>query len=81
MSGGRNVWLYFACQALVASSTSLLVAASAIVGATLAPDARLATLPAATQQLATFLVTYPASQLMARRGRRAGFSLGAGLGV
>jgi MFS family permease len=81
MTGARNVWLYFVCQALVASSTSLLVAVSAIVGASLAPDARLATLPAATQQLATFLVTYPASQLMARRGRRAGFSLGAVLGV
>ena len=81
MTSTRNVWLYFACQALVASSTSLLVAASAIVGASLAPDPRLATLPVAAQQLATFLVTYPASQLMMRRGRRAGFSLGAALGV
>ena len=80
-SSPRDVALYFACQALVASSTSLLVAASAIVGAALAPDARLATLPAAMQQLATFLATYPASQLMARLGRRAGFSLGAVLGL
>jgi len=77
----RNLALYFACQALVASTTSLLVAASAIVGATLMPDARLATLPAALQQLATFLTTYPASHLMARVGRRAGFSLGAVLGL
>jgi MFS family permease len=80
-SSSRNLALYFACQALVASSTSLLVAASAIVGAMLMPDARLATLPAALQQLATFLTTYPASHIMARAGRRAGFSLGAVLGV
>ncbi|HEX7839429.1 MAG TPA: hypothetical protein VF469_18255, partial [Kofleriaceae bacterium] len=80
-SSSRNVALYFACQALVASSASLLVAASAIVGAMLAPDPRLATLPAALQQLATFATTYPASQVMARIGRRAGFSLGALLGA
>jgi MFS family permease len=77
----RNVGLYFACQALVASSNSLLVAESAMVGALLAPDARLATMPAAVQQLATFLTTYPASHLMARIGRRAGFSLGALFGL
>jgi MFS family permease len=80
-SSYRNVAVYFACQALAACSTSLLVAASAIVGAALAPDPRLATLPAAVQQLATFVTTYPASHVMARVGRRAGFSLGAVLGL
>jgi MFS family permease len=80
-SSSRNVALYFACQALAASSTSLLAATSAIVGAMLAPDPRLATVPAALSQLATFATTYPASHLMARLGRRAGFSLGAALGV
>lgn len=77
----RNVALYFSCQALVASSTSLLVATAAIVGAALAPDPRLATLPAALQQLGTFVTTYPASHVMARAGRRTGFSVGAVLGV
>lgn len=77
----RNIWLYFACQALVASNTSLLVAESAIVGALLAPDPRLATVPAALQQLITLLTTYPASRLMGRVGRRVGFSLGAVLGM
>jgi MFS family permease len=80
-SSSRNVALYFACQALAASSASLLAATSAIVGGMLAPDQRLATVPAALQQLATFLTTYPASHLMARVGRRAGFTLGAALGV
>src|ERR1041384_6211082 len=77
----RNIALYFACQALAASSASLLAATSVIVGAMLAPDPRLATVPAALQQLATFVTTYPASALMVRIGRRAGFSLGATLGV
>ena len=80
-ASSRNVALYFACQALSSSSASLLTATSAIVGAMLAPDARLATVPAALQQLATFVTTYPASYLMVRIGRRAGFSLGAALGV
>jgi MFS family permease len=80
-TGARNVAVYFACQALAASSASLLAATSAIVGAMLAPDPRLATVPAALQQLATFVTTYPASHIMARIGRRAGFSLGAALGV
>jgi MFS family permease len=80
-SSSRNVALYFACQALAASSASLLTVTSAIVGAMLAPDARLATVPAALHQLATFITTYPASYLMARIGRRAGFSLGAALGM
>jgi MFS family permease len=75
------VAVYFACQALAASSASLLAATSAIVGAMLAPDPRLATVPAALQQLATFVTTYPASHIMARIGRRAGFSLGAALGA
>jgi MFS family permease len=77
----RNIALYFACQALAASTTGLLVTVSAIVGATLAPDPRLATVPAALQQLGTFITTYPASHFMARVGRRAGFSLGAALGL
>lgn len=55
--------------------------AAALVGVALAPDPRLATLPAALYQLGTFATTYPASHMMARVGRRAGFSLGAVLGV
>ena len=73
----RDTWLYFACQALVSTSNGLLVAASAIVGASLAHDPRLATVPVALQHLATLLTAYPASHLMAAIGRRAGFSLGA----
>ncbi|HYO55261.1 MFS transporter [Archangium sp.] len=76
-----NLLLYFVCQALAASSTSVLVAESALVGAMLTHDPRLATLPVALQQLATLLTTYPASHLMARVGRRAGFSLGALFGL
>jgi MFS family permease len=77
----RNVALYFSCQALAASSTNLVMTTAALVGAALAPDPRLATLPAALYQLGTFATTYPASHMMARAGRRAGFSLGAVLGV
>lgn len=82
MSGSsRSVGIYFACHALLATATMLLVVESPLVGAALASDPRLATLPAALQQVTTLAATYPASQLMARVGRRSGFSIGAVLGV
>jgi MFS family permease len=76
-----NPWLYFACQVLAASSMSFLVATSAIVGASLTHDPRLATLPLGLLYLATLLVTLPASHLMAALGRRAGFTIGALCGL
>ncbi len=80
-SPSRDTWLYFACQALVSTSNGLLVAASALVGASLAGDPRLATMPVALQHVATLLTAYPASHLMAAIGRRSGFSLGALAGM
>lgn len=53
----------------------------ALVGRRLAPDPSLSTLPLALIPVATTLTTIPAAQWMRRRGRRAGFLLGAALGV
>jgi len=55
----------------------MVTTASALVGHLLAADKALATLPIALQFTATMAVTIPASLLMARIGRRAGFILGA----
>ncbi len=77
----RNVLLLSAAQALMMSGNSLLVATSALVGIALAPDAALATLPLALQFLATMSASIPASLLMQRIGRRAGFVLGAAIGA
>ena len=71
----RNVLLLALCQALGISGMSIIVTISALVGYSLATDKTLATLPLALQFTATMLATIPASMLMGRIGRRAGFSL------
>lgn len=77
----KNVWLLSLCQALMNSGNSLLVATSSLVGYGLASDKSLATLPLALQFLATMLTSVPASLLMKRVGRRAGFIVGTLLGL
>jgi MFS family permease len=77
----RNVLLLAACQAMLMTGGSLLIATSALVGFRLAPDKALATLPLAMQMLASMLTSIPASLLMQRIGRRAGFLLGSSIGI
>jgi len=77
----RNVLLLTACQAMLMTGSTLLIATSALVGYRLAPDKALATLPLAMQMLASMLTSIPASLLMQRIGRRAGFLLGSSIGI
>ncbi len=77
----RNVWLLAACQALMNSGNSLLIATSALVGFRLAPDKSFATLPLALQYFTSMLTTIPASFLMQAIGRRGGFVVGTLLGL
>jgi MFS family permease len=75
-----NVLILAVCQGLYLSASSVQAALSGLVGATLAPEKLLATLPYSLIVLTTAATTIPASFLMARIGRRAGFMLGATLG-
>lgn len=77
----RNVLLLAACQAMMMTGGSLLVATSALVGVQLAPDESLATVPFAVQVLTGMLTTVPASLLMQRVGRRGGFLVAAAMGA
>ena len=77
----RNVLLLAACQALMMTGTSLVMTVSALVGHALADDKSLSTLPLALQFLSTMLATIPASMLMKRLGRRAGFTIGVAIGM
>jgi MFS family permease len=77
----RTVWLLAGCQALMNSGNTLIVATSALVGLRLADDKLLATLPVALTLLTSMLTTIPASLLMGRVGRRAGFQLGTLFGL
>jgi len=77
----RPVLILSVAQALYLSTLSVIFTFSGLVGATLAPIPSLATLPLALSTLVTAATTIPASILMARIGRRAGFQLGAFVGA
>ncbi len=77
----KNVWLLALAQALMMSVNTLLITASAIIGYDLAANKSLATLPLAVQFCATMLTSIPASMLMGRFGRRAGFLVASVIGL
>ncbi|OGB28300.1 MAG: MFS transporter permease [Burkholderiales bacterium RIFCSPLOWO2_02_FULL_66_35] len=79
--GRRNVLLLAGSQALMLSAIVLSMSLAAILGALLAPDKSLATLPVAAMVVGTAMASLPAAMLMRRWGRRMGFLMGAGLGV
>ena len=68
------------CSALMMTSQTLVVTTSALVGLALAPHQSLATLPYALQFIAVMTVTYFASLLMGRIGRKRGFLLASAVG-
>ncbi len=69
------------CQGLMTSTNALVVACAALVGLALAGDPVLATLPAAVKHVATMLCAAPASYVMSRVGRKAGFLAAAVVGA
>jgi MFS family permease len=77
----KNVMLLAGCQALAMSGSSMLAAVAALAGYMIAEDKSLATLPVACQFLGTMLTTIPASLVMRRIGRRAGFTIGQMIGM
>lgn len=77
----RNVLVLATSQAFFVTSQSLLIILSGLVGAALASEKALATLPLSAVVVAATMTTIPASLLMKRIGRRAGFMLGAALGA
>ena len=72
----RNVLILSACQALVLSGSCLIIATSALTGLSLAQNRLWATLPLSCMFVGTLLTTFPASLMMKRIGRRAGFMIG-----
>jgi MFS family permease len=72
----RNVSLLAACQALMMTASTLIVATSALVGLMLADNKALATLPFGLMWLMTTLTSVPAALWMRRVGRQAGLMTG-----
>lgn len=77
----RNVSLLAACQAMLLTNNSTLIAINALAGLALAPYPWLATLPVTCWVLGSALTTVPASLYMKRVGRRTGLTRGAMVGV
>lgn len=73
----KNVAVLAACQALLFTNNSVLIAVNALAGYALAPDKAIATLPVTAYLVGSALAAIPVSLLMKRIGRRAGFTAGA----
>lgn len=76
-----NVGLLALCQALQICGTSIVVATAPLVGATIAENQALITLPHALQWTAVALTAIPASMFMRKYGRRPGFMTGAAINM
>ncbi|MDK2596466.1 MFS transporter [Pseudoalteromonas obscura] len=77
----KNVFLLACCQGLMTTGNILLVTICALVGQMLSSSASLTTLPVATQMFGLLLTTVPASLVMAKTGRKLGFSIGNLIGI
>src|SRR5688572_5383422 len=77
----RNVGLLAACQALLFTNNTTLIAINGLAGLALAPHPALATLPVTCWVLGGALSTMRASLYMKRVGRRTGLIHGAAIGV
>jgi MFS family permease len=77
----KNVAVLAACQALLFTNNSTAIALNGLAGYALAANKALATLPVTAWVIGGALSTLPASLLMKRIGRRAGFTVGATTGM
>jgi MFS family permease len=77
----RNVALLAACQALLFTNNSTLIAINGLAGLALAPYAALATLPVTCWVLGGAIGTMPASLHMKRGGRKRGLTTGTLWGI
>ncbi len=77
----RSIALLAICQALMMSSTSLVLVSSPLVGMALADDKALAALPISVQMFMGTLMSVPAAFILERLGRKYGFMMATLLGM
>src|SRR3979490_2864971 len=80
-STGRNVGLLAACQAMLFTNNTTLVAINGLAGLSLPPVKALARLPVTCWILGGAIATMPASLHMKRVGRQRGLTLGVFWGI
>ena len=76
----RNALVLAAGQALAGGNGTVVTATGGILGAMLAPDKSLATLPVSMMVVGTWAGTLPVGFLVRRFGRRAAYQIGAAVG-
>jgi len=76
-----TVYLLSLCNAYLYIGQSLLITVTALIGMQLAPDKQLSTLPLAIQFFSIMCFSVPASLIMNRIGRKAGFILAGCIGI
>lgn len=72
----RNIYVISLVMTLSFTSTSMMVLISGLIGATLAPTPKLATLPQAMLIIGTAAGSIPAAMLMQKLGRKLGMAIG-----
>ena len=77
----RNAIILAVAQALAGGNNVVLISTGAIVGAMLAPDRGLATVPITVYVVGMWLGTLPTGWIARNYGRRASFFVGTGFGV
>jgi MFS family permease len=77
----RNVLVLSGCQATLQTVGTTMIAVTGLAGFALAEDKALATVPLTAYVLGSAVSTIPASLMMNRVGRRAGFQTGTALGM
>src|SRR5579862_1608536 len=80
-NGRYNIGLLAACQAMLFTNNSTLIAINGLAGLALAPHASLATLPVTCWVIGGAVTTVPASLYMKKVGRRSGLIRGASVGI
>lgn len=71
----RNLIILVFCQLISATGSIVMVTLGGIIGSTLTPDQAWSTLPVSMMVVAVAATTIPATLLMRRVGRKAGFSM------
>ena len=77
----RNVARLAAAQALTGANSAVIFATGAIVGATIAPDVSLATVPLSMYVVGMAVGTLPTGAISRRFGRRTAFIIGTACGI
>ncbi len=80
-ASSKNVAILATAQALLFTNNSTAIAINGLAGYALASNKALATLPVTGWVIGAAVATFPASLFMKRFGRRAGFTLGALIGM